>query len=733
MSMNGIQVYAYDAKIDGIYYDFSDTEAMVTYLSKYDSYNEHAYSGNVVIPEKVVYNEKIYTVTGISDYAFKYCSGLTSVTIPNSVTRIGKEAFYWCIHMTSVTIPSSVTKIGKYAFYNCSGKLTVNCNIPSVNDYYYSPFGYSLFNEVIIGNEVTSIGDNAFVACSNLTNITIPNSVTTIGSSAFDDCDNLESVIIGSGVISMGKWVFGHAPSKIIWLPNTPPQNYDTAQGKVNYVANDQYSMLNDKIVYPYLSSMFESEGIKYVPINPSERTCEAIDCVYDNTIDSLTIKEKTSFKGIEMTVKSINPYIFCGNPNLKNVKWEYGGNIPNSAFQNCNNLFSVDIADNTQSIGDYAFSDCSSLERINIGCGVLTIGNYAFQNCRSLKKIDIPKNVARISDYAFQGCFQLMNVILEEPINTENTHRMIFDDISLNSRTSSITYSFNVIAGDILTFDYDHEVGMGSQGNFKVTINDNIILHTENTEESYYIHKFDKTEDVKLNISISPGLWSNNIASVYNIEVGNDYSITFGSNRYSSIFCDCPLDSVIIGRNIKYVTSPFYNNKSLSSVFITNKETIISDNEFYGCAKLKNIIIGEEITTIGNRAFSGCTSLEKYICGSKVKTIGQEAFADCSAIKKIICHTVIPPTCGSQALDDINKWECTLLVPANSIAAYQEADQWNEFFFIKDIESGIADVKKEASTDKNYFAPNGKKFSKPQKGLNIVVMQDGTTRKVVK
>ena len=289
---------------------------------------------------------------------------------------------------------------------------------------------------------------------------------------------------------------------------------------------------------------MFEFEGIKYVPTNPSERTCEAIDCVYDNTIDSLIIREKILFKGIEMTVKSINPYIFYGNYYLKNVKWEYGGNIPKSAFQNCKNLFSVEIADNTQSIGDDAYADCYSLEKIKIGCGVLTIGNYAFQKCTSLKEIDIPKNVARISDNAFEGCTKLTNVFLEEPTNTNNTHRMIFDDISLNCSMSSITYSFNVYAGDILTFDYCHIVGAGSQGDFTVTINNTIILQTENSEKSYYIHKFDKTEDVKLNISLNPGLWSNNIASIYNIEVGNDYSIVLGSNGYSSLFCDCPLDT---------------------------------------------------------------------------------------------------------------------------------------------------------------------------------------------
>ena len=84
---------AYDAKIDGIYYNFSGNNATVTYRS--NSYN--SYSGTVVIPEIVTYKGKIYSVTSIGSLAFSDCSGLTSVTIPNSVTSISNDAFYKCI------------------------------------------------------------------------------------------------------------------------------------------------------------------------------------------------------------------------------------------------------------------------------------------------------------------------------------------------------------------------------------------------------------------------------------------------------------------------------------------------------------------------------------------------------------------------------------------------------------------------------------------------------------
>ena len=117
MSMVGMRAFAYDAKIDGIYYDFSGTEATVTYYSGYT--NMYAYIGNVVIPESVTYNGITYSVTTIGRLAFYNCAGLTSVTIPNSVTSIGYSAFLNCPSLTSITIPNSVTSIDSQAFQSC--------------------------------------------------------------------------------------------------------------------------------------------------------------------------------------------------------------------------------------------------------------------------------------------------------------------------------------------------------------------------------------------------------------------------------------------------------------------------------------------------------------------------------------------------------------------------------------------------------------------------------------
>ena len=177
--------------------------------------------------------------------------------------------------------------------------------------------------------------------------------------------------------------------------------------------------------------------------------------------------------------------------------------------------------------------------------------------------------------------------------------------------------------------------------------------------------------------------------------DVEDVVELVLGSNGSSPLFTDCPLDSVFIGRNITYPTgsdkgySPFYRNTSLRSVHITNQETEIMDNEFYGCTNLKNVRIGDGVTSIGNWAFSGCASLDYFEFGKNVESIEQEAFSDCTSVTNLISWASTPPTCGTQALDDINKWVCTLKVPKGVLPAYMAADQWKDFFFIEEMPIG--------------------------------------------
>ena len=133
-------------------------------------------------------------VTSIGLDAFYNRTLLTSITIPDSVTSIEDGAFYGCSGMTEITIPSSVTSIGTSSFTGCGGKANINCKIAGGNNWEEGKFCRAKFTEVVIGNNVTSIGDYAFYYCTSLTSVTIPDSVTEIGEHAFYDCTSLKDV-----------------------------------------------------------------------------------------------------------------------------------------------------------------------------------------------------------------------------------------------------------------------------------------------------------------------------------------------------------------------------------------------------------------------------------------------------------------------------------------------------------------------------------------------------------
>ena len=148
------------------------------------------------------YNDKL------GDYAFYGCSGLTSLTIPSSVTSIGNEAFHGCCGLTSLVIPSGVTSIGDEAFHGCCGltSLVIPSSVTWISGEAFS--GCSGLTSLVIPSSVTSIGKSAFSGCSGLTSLTIPSSVTSIGESAFSGCSGLTSLVIPSSVTSIGKSAF---------------------------------------------------------------------------------------------------------------------------------------------------------------------------------------------------------------------------------------------------------------------------------------------------------------------------------------------------------------------------------------------------------------------------------------------------------------------------------------------------------------------------------------------
>ena len=262
LSIGGAKALAHDIEVkndDGvtIYYNWinNKTELEVTHGSTY------LYSGTIIIPTSITIEGKTYSVTSIGNCAFQGCTNLNEITIPNSVVTIGNSAFRDCTRINKITIPNSVITIGDYtflgctslneitipnslttigvsAFQNCSGIITFilpntvtsigsnafqGCNglkEPLYNKHFFVFMPRSYKGTYEIPDDIKEICSGAFYGCKELTFISLPNSITSIGENAFRDCSNLASIQLSNNLTHIGRWAFTGTGIESFYLPD---------------------------------------------------------------------------------------------------------------------------------------------------------------------------------------------------------------------------------------------------------------------------------------------------------------------------------------------------------------------------------------------------------------------------------------------------------------------------------------------------------------------------------
>ncbi len=693
---------AYDFKSGDLHYNItSNTEPYTVEVTK-DGWDNYSSLTSVTIPETVTYNGTDYAVTSIGEWAFYDCTGLTSVTIPNSVTSIGKYAFYDCTGLTSVTIPNSVTSIGEESFYGCTGLTSVvwNANCSGWSYSSSSPFYYARENitSFTFGDEVESIPDYLCYDMSKLTSITIPNSVTSIGEKSFYGCTGLESVTIGNSVTSIGEESFYGCTglTSVVWNANCSGWSYSSSSPF--YYAREN------------ITSFTFGDEVESIPDYLCYDMSKLTSITIPNSVTSIGEKSFYGCTGLESvtignSVTSIGEESFYGCTGLTSVVWNancsgwsYSSSSP--FYYARENITSFTFGDEVESIPDYLCYDMSKLTSITIPNSVTSIGESAFWGCTGLNSITIPASVKYIGERAFgrpstgsrsvyytgdvagwcsmeladqysnplyyntwdyEAELYINGILVTGTLNIPNGVTSInkyvtFGSVEILAIPESVT---SISSSCAMAFYLKSFIVDASNPNYSSA--DGVLYNKKQTKIIAVPKSISGFVTIPNSISSLDGEFSGRWAlnsvqlpeeldyigsetfmnCTYLSEVGMPKSVRWiGRNAFSGC---TNLSSITIPESVMSIGPwAFQNCESLTSITIPNGVTSIEQATFEGCTSLESVTIGSNITGVEELAFYGCKNLKSAIALPNVQSVGVKAFADCAGIPSVSFGTAI-------------------------------------------------------------------------------------------
>lgn len=319
----------------------------------------------------------------------------------------------------------------------------------------------------------------------------------------------------------------------------------------------------------------FEVDGF-YYEVNLDNMTATLV-AGENKQSGEISIPATVAYKGREFSVTSING-AFSGNDELTKVSLPSSiVSLGSSAFEGCSSLQSISGLDNITELGVTCFANCASLKTIDLPEGLKRIESQAFKGCVELVAISIPNAVNSIGSEAFQYCSSLSSAKLPTAISSFS--KGLFEGCSslevLEIPNSTTTIENNAFAGctALKTLSIPSSI---------IVIGNDVFAGCSNLS---YINFEESSSEIKVG---------------YSEEVGG---------KIAPLFQDCPLESVIMGRNINSAQEGlccFSKNTTLKNVTVSSNVTKIEEGAFLDCSNLESITIPRSVTHIGEWAFSG-------------------------------------------------------------------------------------------------------------------------------
>ena len=675
-------------------------------------YSYSSISGEIIIPSTVTHGEYTYTVTGINDYVFENCSGITSVSIPSSIVDIGWFAFNGTAFYDD---PSNWVDNALYVD-NCL--LSVK---PEVAGAY----------EIAEGTRV--IGAAALAYCSSLTSVTIPSGVISIGGGAFADCFSLSSVNIPSSVMYISSDAFRKTA-----LYNDASNWVDN----VLYVDNCLIEAKRD------ISGTYNiAEGTKVIAESAFLGCTNLTSVTVPSSVVNIGPRAFASTDNLtDIQVESGNPAYLSENGILYNadqtvlLRYPEGKKdrtltipaslrcfgysaVDSNSYLNTIEWNAVNFLDFT---GTYDSPEWRYVSTLVIGEGVEHIPAYLCHYISiSLRSLTIPSTLTSVGQDAFAGCGNFT----------------VYKNYSLQYLPESfIENSPNLeeLVYPAIGFAY---LGTDQLVSTKLK---SLIVHTPFTDSSIYdrLIKFLSIQqntltylDIEIlvtnDLQYVPDKCFLDFALLETVKLPNGIS-RIGYRAFEN--CRVLQEFTIPASVTEIDESAFENCRSLSALHFGGSTEEQADDPatsqcalqrignwaFYNCSLLQELNIPEGVTEIGNAAFYGCSHLEDLVLPSSLQTIGDYGFSDCSNLERITVNATVPPVIEANTFYEVDR-SIPVYVPKGSLEAYKADTYWSEFRLLDDDPATVLSPEADNS---GCYAANGMIFNPNGVSLNVYNLQ---------
>ena len=637
-------------------------------------------------------------------------SGLSSIktfTFGSGVTKVPAYVCYSLTGLTTTTIPSSVTSIGTNAFASCSALATVNWNAASCADFTSSvqPFkGLTNIKTFTLGSTVTKIPAFLCNGLTGLTAVTIPTSVTAIGTSAFAGCTGLTKV----NTTDLAAWC------KITFGNNTANPLYC---GKNLYLSDSKVTSLTIPstitAVKDYSFNNCTSLTQVIIPkvvtsVSTSAFTgCTAITWVSWNSPSCPDFTSTAQpFKGLT----NINTFVFLGS-----VK-----KVPAYICYNLSGLTTLTIPNSVTSIGTSAFAGCSKLATVNwnaascadftsttlpfksltnintftFGSTVTKIPAFLCNGLTGLTAVTIPTSVTAIGASAFAGCTGLTKVTTTDLAAWckitfgNNTANPLYCGKNLylsNSKVTNLSIPSTITAVKDYTFNnctsvtqltIHKSVTSVATTAFTgcsalATVNWNAASCGDFTSSAQPFKGLTgiKTFNFGNTVTKIPAYLCNGLTGLTTVTVPAAVK-----NAGAGAFAGCTGLTRVNASDLETWCAIAFGNASANPLSCAK-------NLYLNGEKVTVLEITAAVTDVKAYAFNNCTPLTRVAFPSTLTAIGTQAFAGCTGLATIDSKPdPAAVTLGTEVFKSVPVTTCQLRVPRRFANAYRTADQWKDF-----------------------------------------------------